>query len=354
MSPLDILCNRCHGSSEFNPKESSGTVVRSYKSVAPFCDVFYFDCRYNPILSAVYHFTETVVPFIANHLSFLDCDKRGCLECRTAQLIDELDVLRRMGVGVTCLEGHELYNASVDTLRSGGVLYVPADLYVMPGYGNYRESHLGHWFLLTDWGDSDGFVVAIEAEDKESVNASELQLPISLLSDAYLSWIEFRGHGDARKYFATDWKGELSAISALATENVLSNSEAVDGFLKLVRMHYDQMEHGLHVAATSCEELASEVARSDGFDWMKLARNLKRVFRCRRTEVYRLRTLFGSDDEAAEFIERSAAILQRIIYSTLHTALASPGGREADVFVRCTKEVVALERQALSCMMSRL
>ena len=276
------------------------------------------------------------------------------MECRTEQLTDELHVLKCMGVGVTCLEGSELCEAWQSTLHSDGLLYVPADLYVMPGYGNYGVSHLGHWFLLTDWGDSDNVVVAIEAEDKESINASEIQVPITLLSEAYLSWIQFRGHGDARLYFGADWKGELSAISALPAENRTSTADAADGFLRLAGTHYDQMEHGLVAAEAVSEKLASELADADGFDWMTLATNLKRVFRCRRTEAYRLRTLFGTDDEGAELIERSAGILQRIVYSTLRAAMASPRGREAHYLVRYMKEVVALERRALRCLSSRL
>lgn len=320
----------------------------------PFRDVFYFNCRYNPLLSALSHYTGSVLPFIANQLSYIDVNS-GHVDVCIVQDMDEVDAIRNMGIEALQILEVDLGKVVDDTIRSGGMLYFPVDLYVLPGYGNYNISHLGHWLLVAGRGCGKDCVVVIEADDREEVNARQLQLSIQVLGDAYHSWTNYRKRVGLSRDSDADWKDVLSVISRVSVERLIRNDEATEMYLRLVEKWRAQMALGIEATEIETGRMFDGRGRIDRLDWGRLAKSAKVAFRSRQTEAYRLRTLFGACDEAAEAMEASGRILKAVVFSALHAAMVASGREEVASYCGgCFGEVARLERRCLEILTERL
>ena len=327
-------------------------------SVRPFCDVFYYNCKYNPVLSALYHYSGTVLPFVANHLTYVRCsDEDGLAEVVRAQRYDELDVVRRMGIEVKIIEriGDELGDVWRETLATGGLLYVPVDLYVLPGYGDYGKTHWGHWFLVTAEGDRRKDVVVIEGDDREGVHAGQRQLSMERLSEAHGMWMKVRQRwGKSIGFHGNDWKDELSVFRGRKARSMTTHCEAAASYLDLVRMCREEMERGMREAARSgWQDCFREAVMEKDYDWQGFATRMKRIARFRRTEAYKICAFFGSDDVAKRALDDSARVLDGIVFHALRAATSGKLSGDPARFVTRFEQVLSFERDAIRSLIGR-
>lgn len=335
--------------------ERSSPAGRSscFTMVHPFRDVLYYNCKYNPLLTALQHYAGTALPFVANSLSFIEIAETGdYMDSRVVNLYHELDVIARMGIGVRHMTGRELGEVWKATAAIDGLLYVPADLYMIPGYGNYRASHWGHWFLITDRDDSGDRVVTIEAGDGEPTNAIEKQLTIQVLSKAHQCWVEDAEHTwDAGR--PDDWKDELSAIVRASPASDISHAEAVETYRTLVRNCRPKLEDALARLENEGADSCCTAMEEADYDWVMFAHRLKGLVRLRRTEAYRMCQLFGPRDEATCSVNQSATILRQLFYRALRATVVKGKAQNPDYYVHRLREMLCLERRALRALTSR-
>ena len=184
--------------------------------VEPYRDVFYESCVYNPLLTAVKHFCGTVAPYLANDTFYYATDPKGHFWMEKKQRVDELQLLQDMGL---ILEVHEevpdIRKLAIDTLRDSGLLYLSTDLYEIPGYGNYQESHQPHWWLVWNWTESEEVFQAFEAvDDPDDTNCANLPLSADLIAASYKSAVAHLKRWDWRSCPVAIKDGTASSMSA--------------------------------------------------------------------------------------------------------------------------------------------
>ncbi len=143
----------------------------------PWKDIYYFNCFYPPLLTAVTYLGGSVYPFLVNDFfcySFHDSDPIFKICCNLKKIDNDETVLRHMGVNVTPVNSFSVEN--IKALITGNTPVVcQIDRYIWKEKSNedfYKKRHMAHTFVL--FGYEDNTFIGIDADSQAGVQIKSL------------------------------------------------------------------------------------------------------------------------------------------------------------------------------------
>lgn len=156
------------------------------QNIKPFNDIFFKDCFYNALFSALEHLEFSILPVLVNSIPvFVSRDNQ--INVVYADQVDLVSLLKQSPVTIeTMVDCDDLIAEMEKTINEDRLLIIQIDCFYQPHKKEvFLKSHWPHSLLVYGYEQADKKMLAVEQEYHESLSYTHMAIPYLVVKNAY-------------------------------------------------------------------------------------------------------------------------------------------------------------------------
>ena len=212
------------------------------ESVEPFNDLFFHDCQFNTIFTAVKHFGGNIGYFLANDMILYYFQNRQEFGVQYKSFWNEERVYAACGISCTKkIKVQNVIEEAKKAIRRGRLVALWIDCYYESMRKDvYQKEHLPHSILLHGYDDKKEVFNIVEHSNRERLDYKHVTITYKELASCYQGYLEyFIGVHRKKTYFEYESQHSIEKVSVfqMMKENMAHNRrELIDSVEKLRRI----------------------------------------------------------------------------------------------------------------------
>lgn len=268
-------------------------------NIKPFSDVFYKTCMYNPLLTGVYYFNGSIMPFLANDFfTYQYNEKKGFrLLGKNIKPIPELRLINNMGIASDFNFNADNYVEEIkEALNSNFPVFVPIDRFYWSDEGTntafYNVRHFAHYFLAFGYNDIDQKFDIVDVIENNC--------------NCFKSKIEYNELVECYQGFCKNLESDVKAFKMYRNTSVRSNKDlsCPEEYIAIHRMNFinykEEIYNGLENIKKAIELYKNCIDDSGELlkeDQVSISMPFSFIERSKKAQMYQVYTFFGEKQE---------------------------------------------------------
>jgi len=267
-------------------------------NVQLFNDVFYKNCKYNPLLSGIGHFGGSVISFLANDFFSYRLNK-NCefeIDVQEIQVKPDSEILQELGIKLDneCFKENSTEEI-IDVLSEGVLVFLPVNRYYLKSDWHYQKINSVHYFLITGYNALEEKFYIIDVTSDFALYSEITYLD---LLEAYKGWLHWKGESAEMKM------SRMYRYNIIRNEHIKKNDYFLN-FKSNFNLIRDALLKGIDYLLDASMHL-QKVGLNENFfekDELSLAKPFYYISIAKKIEMYRTHKLLGGSKELFETLE---------------------------------------------------
>jgi hypothetical protein len=340
--------------------QKAGQVVNRKKILAgvnPYNDLYYKDCFYNALFSAIQHFNKDIIPFLINDVAVyafpLEPDDK-LLKVNYQSTVPIQQLLNDQHIVTsTRLKSDKIISDIITGISNNRPVIAAIDCFYAPLREDlYQKEHWAHYWLVYGYDGLRQMFNIIEHRHRGSLTYKQYEVSYQDLANCYTGFIKnFPMAGNEPSYYEFDLGNEAD------TAELKGSAQYRHTLAMNILNHKRDLADGLaalQVFLESYREIAADGQKIQN-NSVEIIEMLNEIINARKADRYKLQALFSEMDGIAMSLDQvitSWDLIRRKLARCMYTGEYDPGPLE--VVSETLGNVYEYEREYYNLLLSFL